>query len=210
MIHVLIADDHAIVRRGLREIIAEQADMTVSGEAEDGAAVLRLLRNVTCDVVVLDLSLPDRSGLEVLGELKEQRPRLPVLVLSVHSEEEFAVRVLEAGAAGYLNKGCAAQELVGAVRKVHGGGRHVSGLLAERLARALAGGAEGLPHEGLSPREYQVLCLLGSGKRVTEVAEALSLSVKTVTTYRARLLEKMGLRSNAELTAYAFRHGLVP
>jgi DNA-binding NarL/FixJ family response regulator len=209
MIHLLIADDHAIVRRGLRQIVAEDPELVVSGEASNARELMPLLRERSCDVLLLDLGLPDRSGLEVLAELRERRPSLPVLVLSVHPEEQFGIRILRAGAAGYLAKECAPEELIRAIRKVHRGGKYVSSSLAEKLAFSLGGG-ERPPHEDLTEREFEVLTLIASGKTVTQVAEALTLSVKTVSTYRARLLEKMGLHNNAELMSYALRHGLVP
>ena len=209
MIKVLITDDHAVVRRGLKQILADQPDMAVLGEAQNAREALQLLRQQSWDVLVLDLALPDRSGLEVLGEVRQRYPRLPVLVLSVHPEEQFAVRVLKAGAAGYLPKEGAPEELVQALRKVQAGGRYVSASLAERLALSLQNGGPEPPHERLSDREYQVLCLIASGRTVGEIADRLVLSVKTVSTYRARLLDKMGLRTNAELTCYAVRNRLV-
>jgi DNA-binding NarL/FixJ family response regulator len=210
MIHLLIADDHAIVRRGLRQIVAEDPELVISGEASNARELMPLLRERTCDVLLLDLGLPDRSGLEVLAELRERRPNLPVLVLSMHPEEQFGVRLLRAGAAGYLSKESAPEELIRAIRKVHRGGKYVSPSLAEKLAFSLGPGGERPPHEDLTEREFEVLCLIASGKTVTQVAEALTLSVKTVSTYRARLLEKMSLHNNAELMSYALRHGLLP
>jgi two-component system invasion response regulator UvrY len=209
MIRILIADDHPIVRAGLRQIVAEAADIVVAAEAADGHEVLTQVRGSDFDVVLLDLTIPGLSGLDVLKQLKVERPNLRVLILSVHAEDQYAIRVLRAGAWGYVTKASAPEQLIGAIRKVHEGRRYVSPTLAERLADQLEGGAATMPHEGLSDREYQVLCLLASGKTVTEIAAALALSVKTVSTYRSRILEKMGMRSNAELTHYAIQNRLV-
>lgn len=209
MIRVLIADDHPIVRRGLRELLEEARDIVVEGEAADAAEALAQVRRRRWDVLVLDLHLPDRSGLDVLRDVKQERPDLPVLFLTIASEEQFAIRALRAGAAGYLTKETAPEELVAAVRKVVRGGRYVSPAVAERIAILLDKDADHPSHESLSDREYQVFHMLASGRTPTQVAEALHLSVKTVSTYRARILEKMGLRTNAELTVYAVRNGLV-
>jgi DNA-binding NarL/FixJ family response regulator len=209
MIRVLIADDHPIVRRGLKQILADEPDVAVLGEAQDGQDVLRLIREQPWDVLVLDLNMPGLGGLEILQEVRERRPNLPVLIMSVHPEEQFGVRVLKAGAAGYLPKETAPDELVHAIRKVHSGGKYVSRSLAEKLAAALEAGAERPAHEALTDREYQVLCLIGSGKTVSQIAEKLCLSVKTVSTYRARILEKMRMESNAELMHYAMSNHLV-
>jgi DNA-binding NarL/FixJ family response regulator len=209
VIRALVADDHAVVRRGLRDVLGESRDIVVRGEARNASEVLEKVRHEPWDVVVLDLNLPDRSGLDLLGDLKRERPNLPVLILTVYSEEQFAVRAFRAGAAGYLTKESAPEELVAAVRKVVRGGRYVSPALAERLALLLEGGLETQPHEALSEREFQILRLLASGRTVSEAAALLHLSVKTVSTYRSRLLEKMNLRTNAELTLYAVRNGLV-
>jgi DNA-binding NarL/FixJ family response regulator len=209
MIRVLIADDHAVVRRGIREVLEESADIRVPGEASNAREVLELLRQGPWDAVVLDINLPGRSGLELLEDLHRERPQLPVLILTVYSEEQYAVRALKSGAAGYLTKESAPERLVEAVRKVVRGGRYVTPTLAERLASMVRTGFEGAPHELLSEREFRVFRLLSGGKSVTEIAEAMNLSVKTVSTYRARALEKLGLKSNAELTQYAIRNGLV-
>lgn len=209
MIEVLVVDDHAVVRRGLAQILAEERDMGVCGEAQNAREALELVRGEHWDVVVLDLSLPDRSGLDVLKEVQQARPKLPILVLSIHPEDQFAVRVLKAGAAGYLTKEAAPEELARAIRKVAGGGKYVSASLAERLALDLEAGTAQPPHKTLSDREYEVLRLIASGKTVSEIADYLSLSVKTVSTYRARVMEKMRLKTNAELTRYAIRHSLV-
>lgn len=208
MIRVLIADDHAVVRRGVKEIIADEFAGASVGEARESAEVLRLIREQQWDVVVLDISMPGGSGLDVLKAVKQCRPRLPVLVLSMHPEDQFAIRALRAGAAGYLTKESAAAELAGAIRKVFQGGRYVGASLAEKLAASLEAGAEKPPLERLSDREYEVLRRIASGKTVSEIAEELSLSVKTISTYRARILEKMHFKTNAELTRYAVEHGL--
>jgi two-component system, NarL family, invasion response regulator UvrY len=210
MINILIADDHAVVRRGLKQIVTEQADMQVLGEAQNVQEVFRLLRQREWDVVVLDLNMPGGSGLEVLRDLKEMRPDLPVLILTMHPEDQFAMRVLKAGAAGYLTKESAPEQLVQAIRKAHAGGRYVSPTLAEQMAEALGSADSQRPHEGLSDREYEVLCLIGAGKTMTEIADHLQLSVKTVSTYRTRLLEKMGLATNAEVMHYVLSKGLAP
>jgi len=209
MIRILIADDHPIVRAGLRQIVLEAADMVVAAEASDGHEVLAKVREADFDVVLLDLTIPGLSGLDVLKQVKSEKPHLRVLILSVHPEDQYAVRVLRAGAWGYVTKASAPEQLIAAIRKVHDGRRYVSPVLAERLAEHLEPGATTMPHESLSDREYQVLCLLASGKTATEIADALALSVKTVSTYRSRILEKMGMRSNAELTHYAIQNGLV-
>ena len=208
MISILIADDHAIVREGLKQIVASQADMTVAGEAHNAQGVIELVKNHDWDVVVLDLNMPGRGGLEILKELKQERPKLAVLILSAHAEEQYGVRVLKAGAAGFMNKETAPEELVNAIRKVVQGGKYVSQALAEKLAFQLEVGADRPTHETLSDREYQVLCLIASGKTVSEIGDELALSVKTISTYRARVLEKMNMKSNAELTRYALENNL--
>jgi two-component system, NarL family, invasion response regulator UvrY len=209
VIRVVIADDHAVVRRGLAQILAEEPDMKVTGEAQNVHELLAVIRKEPCDVLVLDVSMPGRGGLEILKDVKQDRPKLPVLILSMHPEDQYAVRALKAGAAGYLNKDSAPEELVKAVRKVVGGGRYVSANVAEKLAYDLTSDTGRAPHETLSDREFQVLCMIASGKSVTDIAEELALSVKTVSTYRARILEKMGMRNNAELTHYAIQNRLV-
>ena len=209
MIRALIADDHAVVRQGLRQILQETSDMQVTGEAATGPEALERARGDSYDVVVLDITMPGRSGFEVLKELRVERPELPVLVLSMHAEEQFAVRLLKAGAAGYLNKETAPEELVKAIRKVVAGGRYVSPTLAEKLAFEIDAGSDKLAHETLSDREFQVMRMLASGKTVKEIAAELSLSVKTISTYRARILAKMNLHTNAELIHYAITNQLV-
>lgn len=206
---ILISDDHAVVRRGLKEILAEEFHNARFGEAESGAETIQQVRQGDWDVLILDISMPDRSGLEVLKDVKAVRPKLPVLVLSVHPEDQYAVRTLRAGAAGYLTKETAPEKLVEAVNKAVSGGQYVSVTLAERLADGLRKGRDGLPHETLSDREYEVVCMMASGKLVSEIADELSLSVKTVSTYRTRALEKMGIKSNAAVMRYAIDHKLV-
>jgi two-component system invasion response regulator UvrY len=209
VIRVLVADDHAVVRRGLRQILAETSDILVAAEAGTTQEVLRIVREQTFSAVVLDISLPGGSGLELLGEIKKERPGLPVLILTAHSEEQYAIRAIRAGAAGFLTKETAPEKLIEALRKVAGGGRYIGAELAEQLASVLAGENVGMAHERLSNRELEIMKRLASGKTVSEVAAALSLSVKTVSTHRARILKKMQMRTNAELTHYAVRSGLV-
>jgi two-component system invasion response regulator UvrY len=206
---ILIADDHVVVRRGLKQILAEEFPDAEFGEAGNAAETLALVGSSKWDVVVLDITMPDRSGLEALSEIHKTRPDLPVLVLSMHPEDHFAIRVLREGARGYLSKDIAPEELVNAIRKVVSGGRYVSPLLAEKLAFDLSSQAEKPPQEFLSEREYQVLRLLASGKIVSEIARELGLSVKTVSTYRARILDKMHLSNNAQLMRYAMLNHLV-
>ncbi|MBL0285013.1 MAG: response regulator transcription factor [Zoogloea sp.] len=207
-IRVLIADDHAIVRQGLRQILSDTPDLTVAGEAENGVQAVQMVRTGEWDVVLMDVSMPDRNGIDALKIIKKEFPRLPVLILSMYPEEQYAIRALKAGAAGYLTKQSAPELLVTAIRQVASGKKYVSPSLAEELANAIGDDSERLPHEKLSDREYQTLCMIASGKTPTEIAEALNLSVKTVSVYRARLLEKMNLRNNAELTHYGLKHGL--
>ena len=207
-IRVLIADDHAIVRQGLRQILSDTPDLTVAGEAENGVQAVQMVRAGEWDVVLMDVSMPDRNGIDALKLIKKEFPRLPVLILSMYPEEQYAIRALKAGAAGYLTKQSAPDLLVTAIRQVASGQKYVSPSLAEELANAIGEDTERPAHEKLSDREYQTLCMIASGKTPTEIAEALNLSVKTVSVYRARLLEKMHLRNNAELTHYGLKHGL--
>jgi two-component system invasion response regulator UvrY len=209
VIRLLLADDHPIVREGLRRIIAEEPGVTVVGEARTGDEVLAEVRRLRVDVLLLDVSMPGLGFLEVLRQLKEETPRIRALVLSTHPEEQYAVRALRAGAAGYLTKDHSPEQLVQAIGKVVRGGRFISASLAEKLARDLNLTGDRLPHELLSDREYQVLCLLGSGRSVKEVAAMLALSPNPASIYRTRLFEKMHLSTNADLVRYAAQHGLM-
>jgi DNA-binding NarL/FixJ family response regulator len=207
MIRILIADDHAILRGGLKEILVKQLDDVVCGEAMDAQEVFAQIQNGKWDLVILDVTMPGRSGLDVLRELRTLRPKLPVLILSMHPEDQYGKRMLRAGASGYLEKENAPEELIKAIRKVLAGGRYVSPTLAEKLAFDIN---EDLPvHEVLSDREFEVLRMIASGTTVTEIAEQLHLSVTTVSTYRARILEKVNLATSAELIRYALRHHIV-
>lgn len=209
MIRILVADDHAVVREGVKQILANLEDISVGGEAESGPEVIAMLGRGDYDLVLLDISMPGRSGLEVLEDIKSIRPKLPVLILSMHPEEQYAVRALRAGAAGYLTKASAPQELIGAIRKAAQGGKYVTASLAEKLALQLDVDAEKPRHETLSNREYQIMLMIAGGKSVSEIAEELALSVKTVSTYRSRIMEKMGMKKNAELTLYAVNNQLL-
>ena len=206
---ILIVDDHAVVRRGLKEILEEEFEAAEFGEAGNAADALRELRAAQWDVVVLDIALPGRSGMEVLKGAADRRPKSPILVLSMYPEEQYAIRALKAGAAGYLTKETAPEELVAAVRKILDGGTYVSASLAEKLAVSLGQDGEKPAHELLSNREYEVMCMIAAGESVSQIAARMSLSVKTVSTYRARVLRKMGMRTNAELMRYALKAGLV-
>ncbi len=208
MLKVLIADDHAIVRKGLQQIVKEQAPFIQVEEASDGQEVLDKVYSTEWDCLVLDISMPHRSGLDILHEVRHSRPNLPVLILSMHPEEQYAVRVLKAGAAGYMTKDTALDELVGAIERVTAGGKYVSASLAEKLAFGLSGQLDRLPHETLSDREYTVLLMIGQGKSVSEIADELGLSVKTISTYRSRILEKLDMKSNADLIRYVIDNGL--
>jgi DNA-binding NarL/FixJ family response regulator len=206
---ILLVDDHEVVRDGVKKIFDEQPGAITFGEASTASEALRLVRDEDWDVVVLDLSLGDRSGLEVLKELKQIRPSLPVLILSMHSEEQYARRAFKAGATGYITKDSPSAELVKAINKVVKGGVYISAALAERLVIDLGSDTDRAPHEALSDREFEVMRLIASGKTVGEIAEMLSLSDKTISTYRARILEKTGMKTNAELTHYAIQNKLV-
>ncbi|MCE5333174.1 MAG: response regulator transcription factor [Desulfobacteraceae bacterium] len=208
MIKILIADDHAIVRAGLKQIIEGIPDMVLADEAANGWELLEKVRKNEFDVIVLDITMPGGGGMEVLKQLRIEKPKLPVLALSIHPEDQYGKRMLKAGAAGYLSKESAPEELVNAIRKVYSGGRYISANLAEKLAADLARRSDAPLHEELSDREYQVMVLIGSGKMITEIASELNLSVKTVSTYRTRILEKMMMKTNAELTHYVVTHQL--
>ena len=208
-LRVLIADDHAIVREGLKQILADSKDIIVSGEAKNGIEAIKLTREGNCDVVLMDISMPDRSGIDVLKQIKKEMPQLAVLMLSMHREDLYAIRSLKAGAAGYLNKQSAPSELVNAIRMVAQGMKYISPELAQVLARQIGDDQDAPLHESLSDREYQTLTMIASGKSVSDIAGELSLSVKTVSEYRSRLLTKMKLKNSAELTHYAIKHRLV-
>jgi two-component system, NarL family, invasion response regulator UvrY len=209
VIRILIADDHAILRRGLEEILTRELKGAVCGEAADAQHALSQVQDQAWDLVILDVTMPGRSGLDILRDLKRIRPKLPVLVLSMHPEDQLGRRVLKAGASGYMNKESAPEELIRAIRKVLAGGVYVSPALAEKLAFDLRADTERPLHETLSDREFEVLRMLASGKTVTQIAEELHLSVPTVSTYRARILEKMNMTTTAELMHYALRNHLV-
>jgi two-component system invasion response regulator UvrY len=208
-IKILIADDHPIVREGFKQVLSDTSDMVVADEASNGQEVLNLVRKSKYDVILLDISMPGRSGLEILKELRSEHPKLPVLIVSIYPEEQYAVRAFRAGASGYLTKASAPNELIAAIRKVSKGGRYISSSLAEKLTYYLDVDATKAPHESLSDREYQVMLLIASGKTVTEIAEDLCLSVKTISTYRSHILEKMKMKNNAEITLYAVQNKLV-
>lgn len=209
MVKILIADDHAVVRRGLRQIISDEPDFEVVAEAQNGQEVLDHLKKANCNVVILDITMPDKNGLAVLQEVKAAYPRLPVLILSMHPEDQFALRALKLGASGYLTKESAPEELVGALRKVVSGGKYISSTLAEQLIAEIASDAPRPSPERLSEREFQVLRMVAQGKTISQIAEEMRLSVKTVSTYRTRLLMKMKMKTNAELVRYAVQYGLV-
>jgi two-component system, NarL family, invasion response regulator UvrY len=209
MIRILIADDHAIVREGLKQILSESSDFVVVAEASTGQEVLEKTKRNDLDVVILDIAMPGRGGLDILKEIKSQKPRLSVLMLSMYPEEQYAVRVLKSGASGYLTKESAPSELVKAVRQISQGKKYISPSLAEKLAVDLEISPDKPPHEILSDREYQVMCMIASGKTLKEIADGLSLSIKTISTYRSRILEKMNMKTNAELTHYAIKNRLV-
>lgn len=208
-IRVLIADDHAIVRQGLRLILSDTPDMEVAGEAENGIEAMEMVKKGGWDVVLMDVTMPERNGIDTLKLLKKEYPKLPVIILSMHPEEQYAIRALKSGASGYLTKQSAPDQLVTAIRQVASGKKFVSAVVAEQLANTIGEDPDRPAHEKLSDREYQTLCLIASGKALSQIAEELGLSVKTVSVYRARLLEKMQLKNNAELTHYGIKHGLV-
>ena len=209
MVRLLIIDDHTIVRHGLRQVVSDAADIHVAAEAGSSAEAIRLLREGSFDMVLLDISLPDKNGIDTLKQIKRDKPALPVIMLSMHAEDEFGVRAMKAGASGYVNKQNAHDQLVTAIRQVASGRRYISPDLAEELARSIGESTDKLPHELLSDREFDTLRMLAGGKSLTEIAERLSISPKTVSVYRTRLLEKMRLKNNAELATYAFKNGLI-
>ena len=208
-LRILIVDDHPIVRQGLRQLLADSADVREVGEAAHGHEVIDLVRQSDWDAVVLDIGLPGRGGIEILKDIKRERPRLPVLILSMHPEDQYAIRALRAGAAGYLTKEAATEKLLEAIRKITDGGRFITAELAERLALELTVDVTESPHASLSDREFEVLRLIGSGLSVGDIADRLSLSVKTVSTYRTRILDKMRMKNNAELMQYVLTNRLL-
>jgi DNA-binding NarL/FixJ family response regulator len=209
MIKVLLADDHAVVRQGLKQILAEIPEVGAVGEASTGEDALMQVRNEQWDVLVLDMSMPGRGGLDVLKDVRRERPQTKVLVLSMHPEDQFAVRMLKAGASGYLTKDTAPDELVAAVRKLLTGGKYISSTLAEKLAFDMDRDTDKPLHEALSDREFQVLRMMAAGRTVQQIADELMLSAKTISTYRARILEKLNLKSNAEMIHYAIQNRLI-
>jgi two-component system, NarL family, invasion response regulator UvrY len=207
--NIIIADDHTVVRQGLKQILAAEADMLVVGEAKNFTETLKVVRTLSWDVLILDYSMPGGNGLQVLKEIKQSFPQRPVLILSMHPEDAIAISALRAGAAGYMNKECASEELTIAIRKAVSGKKYVSAALAEKLAVELEEGSEGLPHESLSDREYRVMWMIASGKSISSIAEELSLSPNTVSTYRIRIFKKLKVENNSDLVRYAIKHGLV-
>ena len=208
MIRILIADDHAIVRQGLARILEKSGEMQIVAEYGNGADALNWLRNHDCDIALIDISMPGMSGIDVLKQLQKEKPKLPVLIISIYAEDQYAVRLIRAGAAGYLTKGCAPAILLEAVYRVVGGKKYISPAVAEMLASEIGGAQEKPLHETLSDREYQIFLLLASAQTVAEIAEALALSAKTISTYRTRIMEKMHLHNNAELMRYAIEKHL--
>jgi DNA-binding NarL/FixJ family response regulator len=209
MIRIIIADDHSVVRRGLKQIFDESDDLIVTDEASSGNELILKIKEKKFDIVLLDISMPGKDGLETLKEIKSIRADLPVLIFTMYPEEQYAIRVIKAGASGYLNKECKPEELIEAIRKCASGRKYISPHLAELLASNLESGGDIPIHEQLSDREFQVMCLIASGKTVSDIAKELNLSINTISTYRNRILEKMKMKSNAELTHYALKNGLV-
>ncbi len=209
MINILIADDHPFIRQGLKKVISTCNDMLVIDEAANGSEVLNKLRRHKFDVIILDISMPGESGLELIKTLRKEFPRLKVLVLSAHPEEQYALRALKSGASGYLTKEAAIAELIGAIHKISTGGKYISASMAETLAFAIESDSEKSPHEKLSNREYEVMLMIASAKSVMEIAQELSLSEKTIGTYRSRILEKMDMKNSSEITYYAMKNSLI-
>lgn len=208
-IKIIIADDHAFLRKGLVQIISETSDLSVVAEAENGEELLDMIRETEVDVLVMDVEMPKKSGWDVMLQLKIERPKLPVVILSVFSEEDYAIKFFKAGASGYLNKTSAPELLVKAIRKVASGGKFISPALTELLAFELGRESQSKPHENLTTREFQIFIMLASGKTVKEIAKELSLSIPTISTHRAHILEKMNLKTNARLTYYAFKNNII-
>jgi len=209
MIKVFIVDDHEIIREGLKKILKEESDLIVVGEAQNGDEVLAKIQDIDCDIMLLDMNMPGRNGLDLLGDIKTLKPKIHILVLSIHPEDKFALRTLKSGASGYLCKDTALEELVVAIRKVHTKGRYLSNTLAEQLAFDFMPEKDMLPHEQLSNREQEIMIMLASGKKVKDIAAELGLSISTVFTYRVRIFEKLKIKSNVELTHYAIINKLV-
>ena len=209
MIRLVLADDHAILREGLKQILLTQRDIEIVAEAQDGHEVLKRVRELDFDLLVLDMSMPGKSGVELIKQVKAERPKLRILVLTMHEEHQYAVRAIRAGASGYLTKESASAQLVSALRKVAAGGAYISAEVAEQLALNAMPGAQGAPHEALSDREFQVFRLIAEGKSVSDIAERLNLSVKTVSTHKANLMQKMGVATTGEIIRYALAHKLV-
>lgn len=209
MIKVFIVDDHEIIREGLKKILKEESDLIVVGEAQNGDEVLAKIQDIDCDIMLLDMNMPGRNGLDLLGDIKTLKPKIHILVLSIHPEDKFALRTLKSGASGYLCKDTALEELVVAIRKVHTKGRYLSNTLAEQLAFDFMPEKDSLPHEQLSNREQEIMIMLASGKKVKDIAAELGLSISTVFTYRVRIFEKLKIKSNVELTHYAIINKLV-
>lgn len=208
-IKILIADDHAIVREGLKQIVAEEVDMIVAGEAETGEQLIRLIDKDNWHIVILDINMPDRNGLEILKDIKARYPMLPVLILSMFSEEQYGIRAIKAGASGYLKKVSAPDELVKAIRKIVSGRKYITETLAEKLAENLGETKTALLHEKLSDREFEIMCSIAQGKTAEEIADELAISINTFYTYRNRILEKLSMKSNVEITQYAIRNKLI-
>ena len=209
MISILVVDDHALIRKGLKQLLEDTPDIRITGEAESGLQAINMVRAHHYDLVLLDISLPDKQGIDVLRQLKVEHPNIKVIVLSMHPEDQYGVRTLKAGALGYLNKQSAPDSLIGAIRQVLSGKKYISEIIAEQLLNNLIGESQELLHQTLSNREFQTLCLMASGKTLTEIAEDMSLSPKTISVYRGRMLEKMGFKNNAEAIHYAITYHLV-
>lgn len=209
MIRIVVADDHTIVREGLKQVLSAAPDLSIVGEAQSGHEVLQRVRDLEFDVLLLDLSMPGKSGIELIKQVRTEKPKLRILVLSMHQEQQYAVRAIKAGASGYLTKDSAAVQLVAAIRKVAAGGAFITEAVAEQLAFGAMPQTEGLPHDALSDREFQIFRLLASGEAVSKIAEALSLSVKTVSTHKARIMQKLNMSNLAELVRYAMKHRLI-
>ncbi len=208
-LNILIVDDHAVVREGLKYILSKADDLAIVGEAGNAPDAMASLRKHSCDLVLLDLSLPGKTGVELLKMIRDEFPRIRVLILSTYPEDQYAVRVLKQGACGYLTKESAPEQLIIAIRKVAGGGKYISATVAERLLDEIAAGTRHAPHELLSDKEFEVFKLIATGKSLTDIAEGMHVSIKTISTHRARILEKTGFKANADLTRYALEHGLI-